>query len=116
MLSDLTRLVTDVSGAWGAAIGGLDGLLVEEYAPTGTDMSLLVAEHAGLLRAVNVAYGGTLGGGEARELYLRGESLSVYLTPIGAEFFVLVALDGRSNLGQARLYARAAARALETQL
>lgn len=116
MLSDLTRLVTDVSGAWGAAIGGFDGLLVEAYAPTGADLGLLVAEHAGLLRAVGAAYAGTLGGGEARELYVRGESLSVYLLPVNAEFFVLLALDGRSNLGQARLYTRAAARALETQL
>ncbi|SEJ16884.1 hypothetical protein SAMN04488058_104194 [Deinococcus reticulitermitis] len=116
MLSDLTRLVTDVSGAWGAAIGGLDGLLVEEYVPTGADLGLLVAEHAGLLRAVSAAYSGTLGGGETRELYVRGESLSVYLLPINTEFFVLLALDGRSNLGQARLYARVAARALETQL
>lgn len=115
MLSDLTRLVTDVSGAWAAAIGGLDGLLVEGYSPTQADLGLLVAEHAGLLRASQAAYT-TLGGGQTRELYLRAESLSVYLTPVGSGFFLLLALDGRSNLGQARLYSRAAARALEEQL
>lgn len=115
MLSVLTQLVTDVSGAWGAAIGGLDGLLVEGYCPTSADLNLLVAEHAGLLRACNAAYD-TLSGGHTRELYLRGETLSVYLHPINAEFFLLLAIDDRSNLGQARLYGRAAAKQLEDQL
>ena len=115
MLSELTQLVTDVSGSWAAAIGGLDGLLVEGYSATNTDLNLLVAEHAGLFRATSAAYD-TLGGGQAREIYLQGETLSVYLTPINAEFFLLLALDGRSNLGQARLYSRHAARQLEGQL
>ncbi|MHA0034674.1 roadblock/LC7 domain-containing protein [Deinococcus sp. PESE-13] len=115
MLSELTQLVTDVRGAWAAAIGGLDGLLVEGYCPTNADLNLLVAEHAGLLRAGNAAYD-TLGGGHTRELYLRGESVSVYLLPINPEFFLLLALDERSNLGQARLYGHAAARQLEAQL
>lgn len=115
MLSELTQLVTDVRGAWAAAIGGLDGLLVEGYCPTAADLNLLVAEHAGLLRAAGAA-SDTLGGGQARELYLRGESMSVYLLPINSEFFLLLALDGHSNLGQARLYGHAAARTLEAQL
>lgn len=115
MLAVLTQLVTDVGGAWGAAIGGLDGLLVEGYSPTNADLNLLVAEHAGLMRACNAAYE-TLGGGDTREIYLRGKMLSVYLHPINEEFFLLIALDGRSNLGQARLYGRVAAHELESQL
>ena len=82
----------------------------------GADLSLLVAEHAGMLRAVSSAYTQTLGGGVARELYVRGETLSVFVQPIGSDFFLLLALDGRSNLGQARLYGRDAARRLEAQL
>lgn len=112
MLADLTKLVNDVDGAWAAAIGGLDGLLVEGYTPTNTDLHLLVAEHAGLLRAANAVYTQTVNGGQTREFYVRGEQLSVFLQPINAEFFVLLALDGRSNLGQARLYTREAARNL----
>ena len=112
MLADLTKLVNDVDGAWAAAIGGLDGLLVEGYTPTTTDLHLLVAEHAGLLRAVSSVYTQTVNGGKTREFYVRGEQLSVYLQPINDEFFLLVALDGRSNLGQARLYMREAARNL----
>ncbi|WP_291426676.1 roadblock/LC7 domain-containing protein [Deinococcus sp.] len=112
MLADLTQLVSEVDGAWAAAIGGLDGLLVEGYTPTTTDLNLLVAEHAGMLRSANGVYTQTLGGGLTRELYIRGENLSVFLRPINADFFLLLALDGRSNLGQSRLYSREAARRL----
>lgn len=116
MLTHLTQLVADVDGAWAAAIGGLDGLLVEGHAAATTDLNLLVAEHAGLLRAATAAYGDTLGGGTTRELYLRGERLSVYVHPITPAFFLLLALDARSNLGQARLYGRDTARKLESFL
>lgn len=116
MLPHLTQLVADVNGAWAAAIGGLDGLLVEGHAAAATDLNLLVAEHAGLLRAVGAAYQDTLEGGRTRELYLRGERLGVYLQPITPDFFLLLALDARSNLGQARLYSREAARRLESYL
>lgn len=116
MLPHLTQLVADVDGAWAAAIGGLDGLLVEGHAVAHTDLNLLVAEHAGLLRAANTAYGDTLGVGRTCELYLRSERLSVYLHPITPDFFLLLALDARGNLGQARLYGREAARKLESYL
>lgn len=115
MLEQLTQLVRDVDGAWAAAIGGLDGLLVEGHSVSDVSLDLLVAEHAGLMRAASDAYS-MVGGGRTAELYIRGESLSVFVQAINAEFFVLLALDGRANLGQARLYARAAARALEGDL
>ena len=115
MLNELTQLVADVDGAWAAAIGGLDGLLVEGHSVAEVSLDLLVAEHAGLLRAVSDAYS-MVGGGAARELYVRGESLSVFLQPVNENFFVLLALDGRANLGQARLYGRAAAAKLAGEL
>lgn len=116
MLAQLTQLVKDVDGAWAAAIGGLDGLLIEGYTASSTDLNLLVAEHAGLFRTANTSYLNTLNGGAARELYVRGERLSVYLHPIKTEYFLLLAVDARSNLGQARLYGRDTARKLETIL
>lgn len=116
MLAQLTQLVNDVDGAWAAAIGGLDGLLIEGHTTTSTDLNILVAEHAGLFRSANTIYQQTLNGGPTRELYLRGERLSVYLHPIKTEFFLLLAVDARSNLGQARLYGRDTARKLEAML
>ena len=80
------------------------------------DLGMLVAEHAGLLRAATTSYTQTLGGGQTRELYVRSERLSVYLHPIKTEYYLLLALDARSNLGQARLYGRDAARRLGAML
>lgn len=116
MLAHLTQLIKDVDGAWAAAIGGLDGLLVEGQTSNPTDLHLLIAEHAGLLRSANMVYQDTLNGGQPREIYLRGVRLSVYLHPIKTDFFLLIALDSRSNLGQARIYGRDAARKLEAML
>ena len=116
MLDQLTQLVRDVDGAWAAAIGGLDGLLIEGYSTATTDLNLLIAEHAGLYRSASIAYSTTLNGGQTREMYLRGERLSVYLHPIKADYFLLLAVDARSNLGQARLYGRETARKLEATL
>ena len=110
----LSQLVADVSGAAGAAIGGFDGLLVEAYGDAPTDLSLLVAEHASLMRAAFSAYENTLAGGSVREFYLRGDALSAYSLPVGDELFLMIVLDSsQSNLGQARLYGLEAAKALK---
>lgn len=116
MLQILTQLTRDVDGAWAAALSGLDGLLIESYSPTAVDLSLLAAEHAGLMRACAQAYNDTLPGGRLREFYVRAERFSVFLHPLGSEYFLLLALDARSNLGQARLYGRDAVQRLEAQL
>ncbi len=116
MLEILKHLLAEVDGAWAAALSGLDGLLVESTSVSDIDLSLLAAEHAGLLRAASQAYGQTLSGGGLRELYLRSERLSVYLQPVGEDFFLMLVLAGRSNLGQARLYGRDAALQLAAQL
>ena len=112
MLDQLTQLVTDVDGALGAAIGGFDGLLVEGHSAQAMDLSLLVAEHAGLIRSAAHAYDDTLSAGQVREFYLRGDQLGVYALPIGPEFFLMVVVDKAANLGQARLYGLQAARDL----
>lgn len=113
MLEHLTSLVTDVDGALGAAIGGFDGLLVEGHALGALDLSLLVAEHAGLIRNAAHAYQDTLAVGQVREFYVRGDRLGVYAMPIGEEFFLMLVLDHPANLGQARLYGLQAAAALK---
>ncbi len=113
----LSQLVADVSGASGAAIGGFDGLLVEGHGASGADLSLLVAEHAGLLRAAFGAFEHTLSGGQVRELYLRGDALSMYSVPMNADLFLMVILGSAgNNLGQARLYTLSAAQKLREEL
>ena len=112
----LSQLVADVDGASGAAIGDFDGLLVEGHGGGTVDLGLLVAEHAGLLRAAFSAYEGTLAGGPVREFYLRGEQLSAYSLPVSDDLFLMILLDGRANLGQARLYGMDTAKKLKEVL
>lgn len=113
----LSQLVADVNGASGAAIGGFDGLLVEGHGAPSANLGLLVAEHAGLLRAAFGAFENTLAGGQVRELYLRGDALSLYSLPMSAELFLMVVLNGAgNNLGQARLYGLATAQKLLEEL
>lgn len=114
----LSQLVRDVDGAWGAAIGGYDGLLIESHGSGSVDLSLLVAEHAGLMRAAHGAYENTLGGGSVREFYLRGDTLSAFSLPVGPDLFLMVVLEGADsdNLGQARLYGLQSARKLQEVL
>ena len=115
MLAALKQLVADVDGAWAAALGGLDGLLIDGHSEADVDLGLLIAEHAGLLRAAKLAYEDTLSGGTPGEWFLRGETLSAYIVPI-RDFFLLLVLDGQGNLGQARLYSRQALKQLEAYL
>lgn len=116
MLEHLRQLVDDVDGAWAAALGGLDGLLVDGHSNADVDLSLLVAEHAGLLRAASQAYD-TLSGGKAQEWFMRGETLSTYLMPLPTQdFFLLLVLDAQGNLGQARMYGFQTMRKLEEYL
>ncbi|WP_027482680.1 roadblock/LC7 domain-containing protein [Deinococcus pimensis] len=114
----LSQLVHDVDGAWGAAIGGYDGLLIESHGSGSVDLGLLVAEHAGLMRAAHGAYENTLGGGNVREFFLRGDALSAFSLPIGPDLFLMVVLGGgaEANLGQARLYGLETARKLKEVL
>ncbi len=116
MLDQLTQLVADVDGALGAAIGGFDGLLVEGHSNQAMDLSLLVAEHAGLIRSASHAYQDTLNSGSVREFYVRGDQLGVYALPIGEDFFLMVVVDKTGSLGQARLYGLQAARGLRELL
>ena len=50
----LSTLVNDVDGALGAAIGGMDGLLIEQYAADSSlNLDTIIAEHANILKSVN---------------------------------------------------------------
>lgn len=115
MLDALKQLVMDVDGAWAAALGGMDGLLVDGHTEADVDLTLLVAEHAGLLRAAKQSYELTLSGGTPGEWFVRGETLSAYLLPL-QDFFLLLILDGHGNLGQARIYGQQTLKQLETYL
>jgi uncharacterized protein len=111
----LKRLVTEVEGATGSAVGGIDGLLIEQYT-AGDDLSNTVAEHANLLRNARFAYTETLETGELHEMMVATDRLVGYTHPIGSEYFVVLLLDPTCNLGKARLRSSDAAAALREMI
>lgn len=111
----LKTLVDQVEGATGAAVGGVDGLLIEQYG-AGVDLGDAVAEHANLLRNTRAAYTETLQTGDLREMMVVTEKMIGYTQPIGEEYFVLLLLEPIANLGKARLRSQDAARGLREMI
>lgn len=115
----LQHLLDHVEGAFAAAIGTLDGLLVEGARRRRVDLEAAVAEHAALLRQAKAAYAGSLGTPRVHELLVGGNPVVGYVhvvrragpgpqkpSPRGQEheeLFLLLLLGPEANLGQARV-------------
>jgi uncharacterized protein len=113
----LSNLVTNVDGAIAAAVGGMDGLLVEQFpADTKSPVSNLVAENANLLRSTLNAYKNVLDLGAVGEIIVQSDKIMGYLRPITAEFFLTLVMEPRGNLGKARLMSGDAIRQLKGTL
>lgn len=110
MESLLQSLLDRVDGAFAAAIGTLDGLLVEGVRRKRVDLEAAIAEHAALLRQARAAYAGNLGTPKVQELLVGGHPVVGYARMVRApgprpreDLFLLLLLDPEGNLGQARL-------------
>ena len=106
----INTLVVEVDGLYSAAVGGLDGLLIESFSryPV-VNMESAVAEHAGLLKATRDSYATTMNGRGLREWLAVTDNLVGYAVPILEEYFLLCIGSGEVNLGQLRLMSRRAA-------
>ncbi|AEV15618.1 MAG: hypothetical protein NZ846_05330 [Thermus sp.] len=109
----LQSLLDRVEGSFAAALGTLDGLLVEGVRRRRVDLEAAIAEHAALLRQAGRAYAGALGSPQIQELLVVGHPVVGYarmaratpgLTP-QESLFLLVLMGPEANLGQARLQA-----------
>lgn len=86
----LTALVANVPGAVFAAVGGMDGLLVEQ-APTERDeLPELVAELTTVVSVARRAMGEILDGGEVEHLAVTASSLSAAIWIVSEDFYCLV--------------------------
>jgi predicted regulator of Ras-like GTPase activity (Roadblock/LC7/MglB family) len=113
----LNSLFTSVDGALGVAIGGMDGLLVEQVpADARTMIAGLVAENANLLRSTLNAYKNVLGLGGVNEVIVQSEKVLGYVRPITNDFFLTLVLEPKGNLGKARLASNEAVRQLKAVL
>ncbi|TBH17475.1 hypothetical protein [Thermus thermamylovorans] len=114
----LQSLLDRVEGAFAAAIGTLEGLLVEGVRRRRVDLEAAVAEHAALLRQARAAYAASLGTPGVEELLVAGYPVVGYarmVRPLSGprpweDLFLLLLMGPEANLGQARL---ASARGME---
>jgi uncharacterized protein len=110
----LTQLVANTDGALGAALGGMDGLLIEQFSTEGKlALGNVVAEHSNLLRSAKTAYAVSLAAGEVEELFVASEKLIGFTRRINSDFFVTLMLEPNGNIGKARLLLDQAARQLK---
>jgi predicted regulator of Ras-like GTPase activity (Roadblock/LC7/MglB family) len=101
----LQELLYRVEGAHAAAIGNLEGLLVEGVKRRRVDLEAAIAEHAALLRQARAAYASALGSPTLQELWVGASPVVGYAWMLGKELFLLLLLSPEANLGQARLQA-----------
>ncbi|AFV75418.1 hypothetical protein YIM1640_03230 [Thermus oshimai] len=106
----LQTLLDRVEGAWAAALGTLDGLLVEGAKRRRVDLEAAIAEHAALLRQAGRAYAQSLGSPRVEELLVHGGHVVGYARMVRGgpnvntgDLFLLLLLPPEANLGQARL-------------
>jgi uncharacterized protein len=106
----LSTLVNDVDGALGAAIGGMDGLLIEQYAADSSlNLDTIIAEHANILKSVKAAYSASLTAGNVTEILITAEQIMGFTKEVTSEFFLTIILEPKGNVGKARLLGQQAA-------
>lgn len=102
----LSDILSGVDGALGTALGGLDGLLVEQVAAENKlDLAAIVAEQANILRHARGAYSSTLSAGAVSEVLVTAETMLGYTRSVTPEFFLTLVMEPKGNLGKARLLA-----------
>jgi len=106
----INTLVVEVEGLYAAAVGGLDGLMIESFSRYDiVNMEGAVAEHAGLLQATRDGYAKIMNAPELQEWLVVTANLVGYMIPVSEEYFLLCIGSPDVNLGQLRLKSRQAA-------
>ncbi|HEX7022302.1 MAG TPA: hypothetical protein VF171_05545 [Trueperaceae bacterium] len=106
----LAHLVDQVDGATSAAVGGMDGLLIEQYPQHGQDLSAMAAEETNVLMHTRNAFGRTLAGGKLHEVIVTTEKMVGYTRLLSEDLFCLIVMSRSGNIGKARLYSEQAAK------
>lgn len=104
----LAELVDSVDGALVAAVGGMDGLLVEQYPSAQRDLNAATAEVTNLLNTAATTLGDHLDGGAVQELVFTGERLIGYVRVLDPDFFCVLVMNPAGNVGKARLFSEQA--------
>ncbi len=102
----LSNLVIATDGLFAAAIGGIDGLLIESFNSSAkVNLEGAVAEHAALLKSIRNSYGVAMGSGDVEEWLVLTGDLTAHVKPVTSDYFLL-SIGGKDvNLGRLRLNA-----------
>jgi len=112
VLRDITE---DVKGAKGAAVVGMDGIIVEEYSRTeGIDLQSVGAEYGNILKEVQNA-STMLQLGSTREVAIMTEASDLIIRKINDDYFLALVLSHEGNFGKGRFMARRAVGRLEKE-
>jgi len=111
----LQGITSRVKGAKGAFIVGMDGIIVEEFSPTGdVDMQSVGAEYGNILKEVQNASNSLKLGG-AKEVTINTETANVIIRKINDEYFVAMMIEPGGNFGKGRFMTRVAVGQLEPE-
>lgn len=116
-LSDtLQHVIQDFEEARGAALVGMDGIVVDEQKLDGQlDLQALGAEFSGLLKTAG-KLGESVGFGGIIELVTSAEHSVVILRQVTADYFLILVIQADGNMGKARFLVRKAAALLKSDL
>lgn len=87
----LATLVRNVPGAVFAAVGGMDGLLVEQTPDDRDDLPEAVAELTTVLSIAHRTVGELLGGGPVARVTIDAEDLSIGIWTVTDEYWCILA-------------------------
>ncbi len=100
----LAGLTDQVDGSIAAAVGGMDGLIVEQAGGARDEMMAFVAELTNVLTYGANAVDGRLHGGALQEVILSAERNVAYVRILNADLYCVLLLEAGGNIGKARLY------------
>lgn len=100
----LPFLVDNVDGATVAAVGGMDGLLIEQYPQSERDLSATAAQLSNVITAARGTIQDGLEGGNVKELMITAEKAISYVRMLNQDLFCVIVMNPAGNIGKARLY------------
>src|SRR5690554_6413431 len=100
----LARLTDQVDGSIAAAVGGMDGLVVEQAGGARDELMAFVAELTNVLTSSSAALADRVGSGPLQEVILSAQHNVAYVRILDRDLYVVLLLEAGGNIGKARLY------------
>ena len=116
MLASLENAVQSVPGGRAAILMGFDGIPVEAFNGDGSlDVETVGMELSVVAKEIRKAVE-LLEAGATEEVMIRSEVMSAVLRTLGEEYFLVLILDPKGNVGKARYVMRSIAPKLTEEL